>query len=80
MNLSQVCHFEPRRSGGVNRQNFFSSPRLKEWFANHDGKIDADLDAWEREEYRKLVRAHREYLAKKRAQAEKRRGVRKGVA
>ena len=79
MNSSQVWHFAPRRTHGIIKQNFFSSPRLREWYEGHDARIDADLAAWEREEYRKRVRAHREYIAKKRAQAKKSRRTRKGV-
>ena len=59
------------RTPGVIYQNMFSSPRLAEWFAAHDERIDADLAAWELEEYLKLVREHRAYLRKKRAMAAK---------
>ena len=58
---------EVRRTPGVYRQNFFSSPGLKSWFEEHDALIDSRIREAEQREYCRLCRLHREYLAKKAA-------------
>ena len=52
----------------IHRQNFFSSPCLGGWFANHDDLIDRMLARDARREYFRLLREHRKYLASRKAQ------------
>jgi len=59
---------ERQRTPGVIRQNFFSSPRLREWFENHDALIDARIEMAERAEYERLCRESAAYRARKAAQ------------
>ena len=39
-----------RRTSGTRRQNFFSSPHLREWFSRHDALIDERIGMAERGE------------------------------
>ena len=53
---------------GVIRQDFYSSPSLRQWFENHDAGIDARIEMSERAEYERLCRACAAYRARKAAQ------------
>ena len=70
---------EKPRTPGVFRQDFYSSPRLKLWFAKHDFEIDERLRQAEIEELRRWQREHRRFLRKRR-EAARRANAAKGVA
>lgn len=53
---------------GIIRQNFFSSPRLREWFDRQGAAVDARIELSERAEYERLCRESAAYRARKAAQ------------
>ena len=64
--IEEGSFVERPRSRGVVRQNFYSSPRLKWWFVEHDIMIDNAIREHEERERQMLIRQHQEYLRNRR--------------